>query len=82
MKKTNFKTKVENDRSILNAVGEENTFYFLPKTVSKPSNGYDEYIYLNNKWELMGETDINLSEAMALTPINPTTEEINSIPTG
>ena len=61
MKKTNFKIKVENDRSILNTIGEENTFYFLPKTVSKPSDGYDEYIYVNNSWELIGGTDINLS---------------------
>lgn len=56
-----FKTQIELNRDILNNTGEENIFYFLPKEVGKPQNGYDEYIYFNNKWELMGGTDIDLS---------------------
>ena len=56
-----FKIQVETTRDILQEIGEEKTFYFLPKVVSKPQNGYDEYIYVNNNWELMGGTDIDLS---------------------
>ena len=56
-----FKIQVETTRDILETVGKEKTFYFLPKVVSKPQNGYDEYIYVNNNWELMGGTDIDLS---------------------
>lgn len=56
-----FKVQVEEDRSILQTVGEEKVFYFLPKTTSKPEDGYDEYIYANNAWEQVGVTDVDLS---------------------
>ena len=56
-----FKTQIELNRDILNNTGKENTFYFLPKEVSKPQNGYDEYIYVNNNWEQIGHTNIDLS---------------------
>ena len=42
--KEGFKVQVETDRTILNTIGNEKTFYFLPKTESKPQDGYDEYI--------------------------------------
>lgn len=56
-----FKVQVEQNRDILNSSGEEKVFYFLPKTPSKPKNGYDEYLYVNNDWEQVGSTDIDLS---------------------
>ena len=56
-----FKVQVETTRDILETIGEEKTFYFLPKVVSEPQNGYDEYIYVNNSWELVGSTDIDVS---------------------
>ena len=77
-----FKVQVEITRDILETVGEEKTFYFLPKIVSKPQNGYDEYIYVNDSWELMGSTDVDLSGYMTLAPINPTAEEIAAMPDG
>lgn len=59
---SNFDIKVEQDRSILNKQGLEKTFYFLPKNTSSTSNTYDEYMYINNKWEVVGSTDIDMSE--------------------
>ena len=60
-KREGFKVQVESDRSILESTGEEKIFYFLPKTVSKPKDGYDEFIYANNNWEQVGVTDVDLS---------------------
>ena len=65
-----FKTQIESNRDILNTIGEEKIFYFLPKEVGKPQNGYDEYIFFNNNWELMGGTDIDLSNYYTKTEID------------
>lgn len=51
-----FKTQVEQDRSILQTTGQEKILYFIPKTTAKPSDGYDEYVYSNNRWEKIGTT--------------------------
>lgn len=37
--------------------GEERTIYFVPKQ----GGGYTEYMYINNAWEEIGDTDIDLS---------------------
>lgn len=55
-----FKVQIEPDRSILETVGQEKIFYFLPKNTSKPQDGYDEYIYAED-WEQVGVTDVDLS---------------------
>ena len=60
-KKEGFKVQVEQNRSILDRQGEEKVFYFLPKSTVKPSDGYDEFVYANNKWEQVGATDVDLS---------------------
>lgn len=39
-----------------------NTIYLLETTDTKENNVYDEYIYVNNKWEVIGTTEINLSD--------------------
>lgn len=41
----------------LPAVGKTNVMYLVPKT----GGGYTEYLYINNTWELIGSTDIDLS---------------------
>lgn len=38
------------------------TIYLVPKTMADPTNGYYEYIYVNNRWEVIGETTIDLSD--------------------
>ena len=37
------------------------TIYFVPKTTAEQNNIYDEYIYINNAWELIGTTEIDLT---------------------
>lgn len=41
------------------------TIYFVPKTTSGTDNIYSEYIYVNGKWELIGDTEVDLSEYLA-----------------
>lgn len=40
---------------------DNHTIYFLKKTVEGENNLYDEYMYISNKWEHIGSTDIDLS---------------------
>lgn len=42
--------------------GEQNIIYLLPKSSSSANNVYDEYIWINNSWELIGTTAIDLSD--------------------
>lgn len=37
------------------------TIYLVPKATSQTSNAYDEYLYVNSKWEKIGDTTIDLS---------------------
>lgn len=60
-KREGFKVQVEQDRNILETTGEEKIFYFLPKNLQKPKDGYDEFVYANNNWEQVGVTDIDMS---------------------
>ena len=39
---------------------QEHTVYFVPKT-GETNDVYDEYIYVNNAWEMIGNTQIDLS---------------------
>lgn len=59
LEKQGFKIKVVN---ALPTVGEANTFYFVPKNLGSTTNNvYDEYVYTNNKWELIGDTEAKLT---------------------
>lgn len=42
-------------------VKEENIIYMIPKSSSKSNDYYDEYMFINNKPELLGTTQIDLS---------------------
>ena len=72
-----FKTQVEQDRSILQTVGQEKILYFIPKTTAKPSDGYDEYVYSNNAWEQIGATDVDLSSYATKAEVG----NLNNLPT-
>lgn len=37
------------------------TIYLVPKESLNSDNVFSEYVYINGKWEKIGETDINLS---------------------
>ena len=45
----------------LPAVGEERTIYLVPKDSEEP-DVHDEYLWVNNRFELIGTTAIDLSE--------------------
>lgn len=38
------------------------TIYFVPKTTAGTQNVYSEYVYINSAWELIGDTEIDLSD--------------------
>ena len=40
--------------------GEEGTLYFVPKVDTEISDLYDEYMWVNNNWELVGEKQITV----------------------
>lgn len=46
------------------------TIYLVPKGLSSENNGYFEYIYVNNKWELIGDTEIDLSNYYTKDEVN------------
>lgn len=40
---------------------DTNTIYMVLKSVPSTNNIYDEYMYINNAWELIGTTEVDLS---------------------
>jgi len=46
--------------------GQANTIYLIPSGGSKP-DVYDEYIWVNNDWELIGNTEVDLSNYLQKT---------------
>lgn len=42
--------------------GETNVIYLLPKSPAQDNNAYDEYIYIAETWEVIGTTEIDLSQ--------------------
>jgi hypothetical protein len=46
------------------------TIYLVPKTTSQTNNAYDEYLYVNSKWEKIGDTTIDLSNYVKKTELS------------
>ena len=42
-------------------IGESNVIYLVPKQDTGDNDVFDEYLYVNDEWELIGTTDIDLS---------------------
>ena len=42
--------------------GDTHTIYFVPETGGETGDAYDEYMYVDNAWEKVGSTRIDLSE--------------------
>lgn len=55
--------------STLPETPREKTFYFVPKNPAEENDIYIEYIYINNKWEKIGTTAINLADYAKKTEI-------------
>ena len=63
-----------------------NVIYLIPKSESETGNIYEEWIYINNSWELIGTTNIDLSNyvtdadlSAALTNKETITNKITAI---
>lgn len=59
----------------LPAIGESNVIYFLPMANPKESNSYEEYIWVNGSYELIGTTQINLSNYWSKLELTAMTDE-------
>lgn len=46
------------------------TIYLVPNTSSQQENIYDEYIYVNNSWELIGSTSVDLTNYYNKSEVN------------
>lgn len=46
---------------------DENTIYLVPKQTAGTQNVYDEYMYINNAWELIGSTEVDLTNYQTKT---------------
>ena len=61
------------DISVVNSLPTENisttTIYLVAKSTSGTQNVYDEYIYVNNAWEKIGDTAIDLSSYVTSTAL-------------
>lgn len=56
------------------------TIYLVPKTTAQTNNVYDEYIYTNNAWERIGDTQVDLSGYVQFTDLVAlTNNEIDTI---
>lgn len=65
-----FKVEVKSNRDILQTTGEDRVLYLLPKINTDTKDEYDEYVYVNNDWEWIGHTVIDLSNYYTKTEID------------
>lgn len=66
--------------SALPATGDDNTIYLVPKTTAEENNAYFEYMYLDSKWEKIGDTEVDLSNYLNNDNFIPITkDQIDSI---
>lgn len=52
------------------------TIYLVPKSTIQTNNAYDEYLYVNNKWEKIGDTTIDLSNYALKSEIPTVTNDL------
>lgn len=64
---------------VLPQTGEANKIYLVPATEGQSQNGYDEYVYVNESWEKIGSTDIDLSQYATKEYVN---QQISTTVTG
>jgi len=78
---TQLKTKITEDLTNLHFLIvqtlpttdiQTNIIYLLPKNPSGTNDVYTEYAYINNSWEKLGETQIDLSNYVTNTSLATT----------
>ena len=57
---------------------DSHTIYFVPKTKSEQDDVYDEYIYINNEWEHIGTTEVDLNSYYKKEEIDKKLSEVKS----
>ena len=58
---------------------QSTTLYLVPAETSSDSNIYEEYIYVNDDWEHIGTTAVDLSEYYTKTEVD---DLLNNLPSG
>lgn len=65
---------------ILPDTGDGKYIYLVPKSTSATDNTYDEYIWYNSAWELIGTTEMDLSDYIKFSDMHAlTADEITEI---
>lgn len=59
-------------------IGEQNTIYFVP-TGAENENKFNEYLYVNNEWEIVGGTSVDLTSALTKEEAEQTYAKISSL---
>lgn len=55
--------------------GDSNSIYFVPAANGADPNLYNEYIYVNERWEQIGSTAIDMSQYWSRTDLTAITQE-------
>ena len=56
---------------------QTNIIYLVPKQTAGTQDVYDEYIYVNNAWELIGDTEVDLSNYYTKTQVDALIPTVN-----
>jgi len=57
----------------LPTTGEANVIYLVPHAGTETSNYYDEYLWINNAWEMIGTTQVDLTNYVTKSGLVQTT---------
>ena len=64
----------------LPTIGTPSVIYLVPKSKGNDRNSYDEYMWINNVWELIGSTVVDLSGYIKASDLQPLTNaEIEAV---
>lgn len=55
--------------------GDGKYIYLVPKSSSESQNSFDEYLWYNSAWEMIGTTDIDLSDYLKASEMHEITRE-------
>ena len=58
---------------------DNNTIYMIAKSTSGINDAYNEFMYINNSWELVGSTETDLSDYYTQNEVNTLLDEKQSI---
>lgn len=58
--------------------GETNVIYFVPTSGEAP-DVYDEYAYINNTWEKIGNTEVDISNKVDISDFNRVVTQLGDI---